>query len=147
MATKIERYNETSAETWTSLCGLYTAKCGPKGWIIYEGEVDVTTAVTSLIEDPILLIVTVGLNPVKFRWGELPSTETVCQHCCTDPCFVFEIMQSIGIHEQIWRSDDNLDEQNIKQDRAILAVLILQSKGLIDDDKLPICVTHYLDAL
>jgi len=137
--------------TYRSVCGNYKAERREEGWVVSEGETDKTTTVTSLIEDRNALYVTVGTTPVEFclnDTGSMQMGETACSYCNTDPCYIFEVVQSVGIHEQIWRNqDETISEDDIANARLGLAVLILQSKGLIDSDILPECVVLYLDNL
>lgn len=137
-------------QSHTSQCGNFTAHLRREGWVILHGDEDVTDMITSHIEDKYTLIATVGTTPVEFRWGEPgpdEAGEQICQYCNADPCYIFEVMQSIGVHAMIWSSQEPaISEQVMNERRENLAIRILQSRDLISGRTLPMCVETYLSS-
>ena len=132
----------------TSVCGNFTAILRHEGWVIFCGDQDVTSDITSHIEDKYTLLATIGTQPVEFFWGQPTDGEVhdqPCLHCNTDPCFIYEVMQSVGVHETIWRSQEPLITQSeMNKRRKNLAIRILHSRDLIASRVLPRCVDVYL---
>lgn len=133
--------NSPVLQRHTSVCGNYTALLRREGWVILLGDDDVTNDITSHIEDKYTLVATIGTHPVEFRWGEPTDdelNEQACPHCNTDPCFIYEVMQSVGVHETIWRSQDPLiSAPEMNHRRKNLAIRILHSRDLIASRVLP----------